>query len=219
MTALSSRLHEAVVTVAEGSHAAAEMLLERGTIQIFTYRAGMLARAGHDLRLSIRRFVVRIIGSELTTRLWPDSLQVDGAVHAGQLVTDALSAADIDEIVMRARQDVLQTERFSEIVYTARLGPDTQALLARLETASARATEICHLGGELRLCGACHHLDVAVRWHSEHFEGNVDLIPSRWGITPYRALLGALRLQDRVRIHFALQRSGRGTSSAPYAKA
>lgn len=41
----------------------------------------------------------------------------------------------------------------------------------------------------------------------DRLHGEVELTPSRWGIKPFKALMGAIKLQDRVRVRFDLPAS------------
>jgi hypothetical protein len=47
----------------------------------------------------------------------------------------------------------------------------------------------------------------------------VPLVPSRWGIAPYRALAGALKLQDRVIVRLSLPRGDRLAGAQRWANA
>jgi hypothetical protein len=58
------------------------------------------------------------------------------------------------------------------------------------------------LEGSLTLRGATLPVDVRVERRGAVWRGQVELLPSRWGITAYRALFGAIKLADKLRIEF-----------------
>jgi len=150
------------------------------TIQVFTYKDGLLARLAHDLRLSLRRFEVVRAGETITGKFWPTSLVVDGVVErGGQLDARALSEGDRRKIAGNIADEVLLLARHPEVGF---VGSIVGAGVA----------------GELTMVGEAMPVNVAVEAVGGRLRGQVTLVPSRWGITPYRALAGAIKLQDRV---------------------
>jgi len=156
-------------------------------IQVFTYKDGLLARLAHDLRLSLGRFEITREGDEIRGRFWPGSLTVDGAVgRGGELDTRALSASDRSKIAGNIAEHVLDLARFPEASFAGKLAAGEQG-------------EGTHtLVGTLTLVGRAVPLRVSVRAAGGRLVAEVPLVPSRWGIAPYRALAGAIKLQDRV---------------------
>lgn len=160
-------------------------------LHVYTWREGLLARVGHDLRLSARRFAVGREGDHFVVRVPAEALAVDGAMKDGRL--EPMSDKDRHDIEAAMRDEVLQ----------ARLYPSIQF---RGEILGS------HVSGELTLHGQTHPLSVPIVAATERVRGEVEFAPSRWGIHPYRALLGALRLEDRVGVAFdvAIPREGGG---------
>lgn len=163
-------------------------------IEVFTYKDGLLARLAHDLRLSLGRFEIVRAGDEIRGRFWPGSLTVDGAIgRGGELDTRALSASDRRKITGNIAEHVLDLARFPEAGFTGKL------------VAGEQAGERTHtLEGTLTLVGRAAPLRVSVRAAGGRLLAEVPLVPSRWGIAPYRALAGAIKLQDRVLVKLDL---------------
>lgn len=158
------------------------MTATAATIHVFTYKDGLLARLAHDLRLSLRRFEIERDGDQLRARFWPGTLAVDGVVQkGGSLDRAALSEADRRKIAGNIADSVLLLERFPEASFHGRLIDGGQAI-----------------EGELTLVGKAAPLRVTVQASGGRLRAEVPLVPSRWGIAPYRALAGAIKLQDRV---------------------
>lgn len=153
-----------------------------GTIQVFTYKDGLLARLAHDLRLTLGRFEIQRDGAAVEGRFWPASLHVDGAIdRRGQLDAKALSDSDRRKIGENIAQEVLHLDRFPEASFRGQI------------VAGGGAVE-----GELTLAGRSAAVRVPVQLAGDRLRGEVTLVPSRWGISPYKALAGAIKLQDRV---------------------
>jgi len=147
-------------------------------IQVFTFKDGLLARLAHDLRLTLRRFELRRAGDAISGTFWPGSLVVDGSVSKqGQVDTAGLSEGDRRSIAERIAE-VMQVGRHPEVTLTGQV------------TAGRFA-------GTLTMVGRTGVIDAAVTTDGV-VRAEVVLVPSRWGIAPYRALAGAIKLQDRV---------------------
>jgi len=158
-----------------------------GTIYVFTFKEGLLSKVAHDLRLTVRRFEVHLDGDAIDARFWPESFEVDGAMRRGRLEPGALSEKDRRDILGNMTAKVLDTRRHGEIRFrgAARDGA------ARVE-------------GQLELAGRTAPVSVPVTVAGGRVRGEVELRPTRWGIKPFKALLGAIKLKDRVVVRFDL---------------
>lgn len=166
------------------------------TIQVFTFKDGLLARLAHDLRLTLRRYEVRREGAAITGTFWPGSLAIDGVVgKRGEVDAGALSAGDRAKI-MENIAGVLQTGRFPEVTLAG-------------QVALTRVT------GELTLVGRRQPIEATIEGGGGRLRAEVVLVPSRWGIAPYRALAGAIKLQDRMIVRVDLPADPAGAGETP----
>ncbi len=150
------------------------------TIHVFTYKDGLLARLAHDLRITLRRFELRREGDAITGRFWPDALVIDGAIgRGGHVDPSILGEGDLKKIRANMTDEILHTARHPEIT-----------LRGTIRGAA--------IDGELTLVGRTCPISAAVRVGGGRLRAEVTLVPSRWGIAPYKALAGAIKLQDRV---------------------
>ncbi len=159
------------------------------TIRVFTYKDGLLARLAHDLQLTLGRFEIELEGEDVRARCWPESLRVDGAMKRGQLQARGLSDSDKQKIIENMRGEILYTARHPEITFTG--------------TARRRGDAIA-VAGQLELVGRAAAVELTLREQGGRLLGEVELKPSRWGIKPYKALAGAIKLQDRLTIRVDL---------------
>jgi polyisoprenoid-binding protein YceI len=102
----------------------------------------------------------------------------------GKLDPAALSAADKSEIERALREEVLHTDRHPKASFGGQ--------------AAATGADRFELSGALELHGKREPLVIAGRREGQRLLADVELRPSRFGIEPYRALGGALKLDDRV---------------------
>lgn len=158
-----------------------------GRLYVFTFKKGMLARLGHDLRLSLPRFSVTLDGEKVRGVFDATGVHVDGAVVRGRLDPSAPPAMMHGEILSNIADAVLLTGRYPTVEFD---GAWDRA---------ARRVE-----GQLTLVGRTHPLTVPVRLEPGEAVASVELAPSRWGIAPFKALGGTLKVQDRVRVELHL---------------
>lgn len=133
-----------------------------------------------------------IDGGSVTASFEPGSLRVDGVMKRGRLDPRGLSARDYAKIEATIRDDVLDTRRH----------PTAEVTGSLVETGDG-----VELDGTLTLVGRTTPLPrIRTSTRADVWRVEVDLAPSRWGVAPYRALGGTLRLQDRARLELELPR-------------
>jgi hypothetical protein len=157
--------------------------------RVFTFKAGLLSRLAHDLELSVHRFEITLERSQLRAWFAADSLRVEGVVTAAGLDHEALSGRDHEQIVATLRDELLHAERYPRIEFS---GTITDRTALRVE-------------GTLSLRGHTQPLSFGVERRGSELLVNIPLTPSQFGISPYKTLGGAIRLQDRVVVTVSVQ--------------
>lgn len=158
------------------------------TIHVYTFKEGLLSKLAHDLRLSLGRFEITVRGTEVSGRFEVGSLRIDGAMKDGRLDRNELSESDKQKIRDTLLNDVLRARDYPDVRFQGRT--------------SAREPPF-PVQGELVLCGVTRPLATLLIARGERLEAEIELVPSQFGIKPFRALGGTLRVQDRVRINVA----------------
>lgn len=64
------------------------------TIHVFTFKAGLLARVAHDLRLTLRQYEIKVHARRVHAFAVAESLAIDGVMTSSGLDTRTLSAKD-----------------------------------------------------------------------------------------------------------------------------
>jgi hypothetical protein len=162
-------------------------LRARGSVRVFTFKQGLLSSVAHDLRLSFGRFKIVLEGEAIEARFHLHELSVDGAVEGGAV--RPYGAAERAEVERRVQREVLDTERFPTATFVGKAIQDVDGFA---------------VSGELELKGRKVPLAFRVRNDAGTYRAAFEFEPSRWGISPFKAMLGAIRLKDRVRIELEL---------------
>jgi YceI-like protein len=150
--------------------------------EVFTFREGALAAVGHDLKLRATRFEIEVGTTGVRARFDAGSLRVVAAMRAGREDPGALSEGDRREIERTCARQVLEVNRFPEIAFTSsEVKPD-------------------RVRGILSLHGSHLPGDFAVNRVDGRAVAEVELDVRPFGIRPYSAMLGALRVAPRVRV-------------------
>lgn len=162
-----------------------------GDLTLHTGRAGLLSAVGHDLTL-----VVRAWSAQAT-------VEDDGAVTALRLVAQLrslcvlrgegglkpLSDKDRANIIDNAMK-TLKAKLHPELVFEARdlqLRDGEAELVGTVEVAGRTGSQVVQVN---LVCDS----------GTVHVVGRGDLLQSAFGITPYSAMLGQLRVRDLVRL-------------------
>lgn len=167
------------------------MIVTAGELRVYTFREGALAAVGHDLALRATRWRVELRpeARTVTATVEAASLEVLCARSHGADDHGALSAGDRAKVAATARDEILRAGRYPELRFEGRWeGDDPRAV-----------------DGALTLRGVTRPLTVRVRREGPRVVIDATLAPSAWGIAPYRAMLGALRVQDDVRIAWSIE--------------
>jgi len=157
------------------------------TVRVRTFKAdgNLLSRLAHDLELGLDDFELVYAEGRVTFSFAPSSLVVMGPVIDGVLVAEGLSNRHKAEIRTNIRDKVLLTAHHPEGRFEGNYVEDDTGV--RVE-------------GNLTLLAETRPVVFELAQASGAFRGVVELVPSRWGIQPFTAMFGALRLKDRVEV-------------------
>jgi hypothetical protein len=168
-------------------------------IRVHTFKEGLLSRLAHDLLLNLGRFEIEAQGDKVHAVGESQSLEVLGVARDGELIPESLGTGEKEAILQNLAEQVLRSEQFPRVRFTATV------------TRGARALS---MKGSLELCGTSQPLQVDMTRSGDRLIGTFELVPSRFGIKPFRALAGALKVQDRVRITVDARAPADGTPAA-----
>lgn len=158
------------------------------TMEVFTYKEGLLSKIAHDLRIVAPNPQVQFDGESLKARIDLRELQIASAQKDGR-DSPSLSDGDKKKILKSLHKDSLKTGRHPEAVYeaVARFPDDTHA----------------ELQGKLTLHGTTRDLPISLSKKDGRWVGEVVIQQPDFGIKPFSAMLGALKIKPAVRITFS----------------
>lgn len=160
---------------------------EDAEILVFTYKEGLLSRVAHDLKLRVGAFSAELDleAGEIRVDVDPASLRVIAAQRDGADAPELLSAKDHQTIEDAIRNDVLHTRRYPQLRFEA----------SEVEDNGDGTWEI---EGELTLHGVARPARGTALLQGGELVVEVGLHQPTWGIKPYAAMLGALKVKADV---------------------
>jgi hypothetical protein len=164
-------------------------------LHVFTFKAGLLARLAHDLRLTVQSFDVTLLNGHVDARFDLRSLMVDGVAHGEQVDAHTLPDRDKRTIEQTINHDILMT--------------GTQPSASFAGQVRALGSQRYAVEGKLELRKTLRPLTLEVSVQRGALVATASLAPSDFGIAPYKALAGAIRLADRVELRFSAALGGR----------
>lgn len=165
-----------------------------GAIRIKTFKEGLLSPLGHDLTLEASewRATVRI------DRLDPPAgaVELDVAVPGLRVVApEDLGDKDREEILRNIRSDVLHTAKFPKVRFRS---TDSEVRCTSEEGGTL------HLEGELEIHGVSRKTPLQVHFQKTdkglRVRGETALRQTEFGVKPYKAPLGVIKVRDEVRV-------------------
>ena len=163
---------------------------------VFTYKEGLLSAVAHDLKLRVTRFSIDVDDEHraIDARFEAASIRVVAAMRDGAEAPAALGEADRRKIEQNLAADVLDAARHPEIRFTSRsVTPDGDGY--RVE-------------GDLALHGQTRHITLRTRAEGGRQIAELTLHQPDFGIKPFSAMMGTLRIKPDVRVRIAVPALG-----------
>lgn len=164
-----------------------------GTVLIRTGREGAAARVGHDLTLVATRWrAVVHVDARVPTRSTMRAVVEAASLEVREASGGALSLSESQKVEIEAnmREKVLRSRRHPTITFTS----------TAVEGDAKRAL----VTGKLAIAGRTREAALALgvdgRSKLPRVRATMSIVQTDFGITPYSALLGALRVKDAVEV-------------------
>jgi polyisoprenoid-binding protein YceI len=156
-------------------------------VLVFSFKDGLLSAVAHDLKLKATRFTLEVEGSRATLSLEADSLRVVTPMKDGKENAGLLPTALYGEIEKNTANDVLEVKRYPRIEFVSESVTDTEVV------------------GKLTLHGQTRTVKGTRTGQTVEFR----LLQRDFGIKPFSAMLGSLKVKDEVRVVVKLSASPR----------
>ena len=166
---------------------------QAGRLLIRTGRSGLGRSVGHDLTIEVTRWSATAdidpgdpSRSSVSAEIETDSFEV----REGTGGVKPLTSSDRAEIAKNIRDKVLHTRDHPTITFRS--------------TSVAGTPESFTAEGDLTIRGVTQPVTVRGQVAGDRLTGGATVVQTRWGIKPYSALLGQLKVADAVEIEFDL---------------
>jgi polyisoprenoid-binding protein YceI len=160
---------------------------QNGTLSVRTGRRGAIAKAGHDLVIEVDGWGATVeIGAD------PEQIVLELTVDSNSLQvrdgTGGLKPLDEDD-----RSNISQT-----IIEEVLKGTP---IAFRSSAVQVRGDGRLHVQGDLELFGGINPIEFDLNLEDDkHVTGRAVLKQSAWGVKPYTALFGTLKVADEVEV-------------------
>jgi polyisoprenoid-binding protein YceI len=163
---------------------------------VFTFKDGLLSKMAHDLKLAVTRFTLDVDPAlpSIRAEIDPASLRVIDALVDGKEDPKALSASDKEKIAIHIQSDVLESGKHGQIVFTSR------SVLRRPDGGH-------DISGDLQLHGTTRLIQFQTRLEAGKQVAEIELNQPEYGIVPFKAMLGALKVKPAVRVRISVPNS------------
>ncbi|MCA9649396.1 MAG: YceI family protein [Myxococcales bacterium] len=159
--------------------------------EVLTFKEGLLSAVAHDLCLRVERFTIELHDDEsIEARFEAGSLRVEHAMKDGRPAPGTLSDRQRREIEGNIVDDVLHAKRHPEIGFRS--------------TRVQGEGDERRIEGTLRLHGQERPLRLLARRSDGRWTAEVELHQPDFGIKPYSAMLGTLKIRPQVRVRVSL---------------
>lgn len=160
---------------------------DSGELLVKTGRTGMGRRAGHDLVIEATRWQ----GDETATAD-PEGFVVSVVVDVDSLeVREGLGG--VKPLTGKDRADIRKTLRDV-------LDSKSHPQIAFSSTSVTRSAASVTVEGNLTIRGETQPVSLRCQLSDDRVLGSVTVKQTRWGVRPYSAFLGALKLADEVEV-------------------
>lgn len=160
--------------------------------RIFTYKDGLLSAVAHDLELRVGSFEIEVSDdrARITARFDPRSIEVVDAIIDGQRSPGTLSARDKEKIQGNIVSEVIPVRKHPDVRFeSSEVSEDADGFTVR---------------GRLELAGRSRELVVKAAREQGAAVAEVVLHQPDFGIKPYTAMLGTLKIKPEIRVRIRI---------------
>jgi hypothetical protein len=162
---------------------------------VYAFKEGLLSQAAHDLELRVERFEIQVddVSHAIVASFDPNSLRLKNAYAAGGTEPEQLAEREVRKIHNHIVDDVLQTRAFPELRFVS--------------SSVEAADEGFRVMGAVTLHGVTRELRADVQAQGERWVAEVSIEQPDFGIKPFRAVFGTIRIKPGVQVRVSVPRT------------
>ncbi|HEY8200136.1 MAG TPA: YceI family protein [Actinomycetota bacterium] len=160
---------------------------QNGRLTVKTHREGFAKKVGHDLIIDVGQWSANVsVGEDPSDTTITASAQV-GSLNPVEGIggVKPLSDGDKSDIRKNITQKILTS-------------PEITFKSSSVKVAENSAT----VSGDLTILGRSQPVDIQLTESGGKVRGNFSVVQTKWGIKPFTAMMGALKVADRVDVEF-----------------
>lgn len=168
-----------------------------GKVSVYTYKAGLLSKLAHDLLIDMTDFKVNVdvpedgfASGSLGLEIQANSLKVDCAMKNGERQPDTLKEKDIADIETDMAKKVLHPDKYPTVSFKSKAIQEKEGGY--------------HISGDLSLHGVTKSVDFDIDTSDGSLKGRFTIIQTDYGVKPFKAMMGTLKIKDEIDISFDL---------------
>ena len=167
-----------------------------GNLYVYTFKEGLLSKLAHDLLIDVTSFKVNVdvpeagfASGSLELEIQANSLKVVCALKDGER-TDALKEKDIADIEKDMGGKVLHPDKYPTATFRSKAIQEKDGGYK--------------INGDLNLHGVTKSIDFDIDTNGENLKGMIALLQKDYGIKPFKAMMGTLKIKNEINIEFDL---------------
>jgi hypothetical protein len=169
---------------------------------VFTYKQGMLSAVAHNLKLEVSKFEITVQMNDRDNDPSEREIFIDAVFDAsslkavctmkdGEEQAGTLSSSDRKDIEKNIADSVLLPKKYPQIRFSS--------------TSVSGDLKNPKVEGKLTLCGVTRDLVVSVMRQNSGYAGEVTLKQPDFGIKPFSALLGTMKVKPAVVVRVSVK--------------
>lgn len=153
---------------------------------VYSFKEGLLSKIAHDLKHRVTRFTIKVDAqnNEIEAEIDARSLRVECVMKDGQENESELTGDDKAEIEDQIVMDVLHA--------------DVHPMIRFRSTAVVRHPEGLEIQGTMRMNDRTQPVTTLARRVEDYYVAELTINQPSFGIKPYTAMLGALKIKPDV---------------------
>ncbi len=167
-----------------------------GKLSVYTFKEGLLSKLAHDLLIDVTDFKVNLevpeagfASGSLELEIQANSLKVVCALNNGEK-TDALKEKDIADIEKDMGGKVLHPDKYPTVNFRSKSIQEKDGGYK--------------VNGDLSLHGVTKTIDFDIDTSGGNLKGMITLLQKDYGIKPFKAMMGTLKIKNEINIGFDL---------------
>ncbi|ODS34741.1 MAG: hypothetical protein SCARUB_00001 [Candidatus Scalindua rubra] len=168
-----------------------------GNLYVYTFKEGLLSKLAHDLLIDVTNFKVNLnvpeagfASGSLELELQTNSLKVICAMKDGERQPDTLKEKDIADIEKDMNGKVLHPDKYPAANFRSKAIQEKEGGYK--------------INGDLSLHGVTKPIDFDIDTNGENLKGMITLLQKDYGIKPFKAMLGTLKIKNEINVGFDL---------------